>query len=87
LVRPEGATIEPATLFSETVSRGDALDYAKGPAHSVSDSDHRRRFVETGLPLGAALFIAGQARERSDLVAPEIAGKSGRGTFSHLHAQ
>ena len=73
LVRPEGAKIEAATLFSETVSRGHELYYTKGPAHSVSDSDHRRRFVEKGLPLGATLFIAGQARERSDLVATEIA--------------
>ena len=73
LVRPKGASIESATLFSETVSLGHPLYHAKGPPHSVSHSDHRRRFVETGIPLAAALFIAGQARERADLVAPEIA--------------
>ncbi len=73
LVRPEGAKLDTATLFSETVGRGDPLYYAKGPAGSVPDSDHRRRFVEQGLPLHAPLFVIGRARERSDLVAPEIA--------------
>lgn len=73
LVRPKGASIEPATLCSETVSLGHPLYHTKGPLHSVSDSDHRRRFVETGIPLAAVLFIAGHARERADLVAPEIA--------------
>ena len=45
LIRPDGAKLEPATLFSETVGWGDPLYYAKGPAGAVSDSDHRRRFV------------------------------------------
>jgi len=73
LVRPAGATIEPLTLFDETVSRGDPLYYAKGPNSAVADSDHRRRFVERGIPLHAPLFVVGQARERADIVAAEIA--------------
>ncbi|RXK55238.1 LemA domain-containing protein [Oleiharenicola lentus] len=73
LVRPEGAKIEPLDLFDETVSRGDPLYYAKGPAGAVANSDHRRRFTETGLPLHTPLFVVGQARERADLVAAEIA--------------
>jgi hypothetical protein len=73
LVRPEGATLETVSFFSETVSRGDPLYYGKGPAGSVPDSDGRRRFTEQGLPLHAPLYVIGTARERSDLVAPEIA--------------
>jgi len=73
LVRPAGAKIEPLPLFDETVGRGEELYYAKGPPEAVPNSDHRRRFLETGLPLHAPVFIVGQARERADLVAPEIA--------------
>ena len=73
LIHPTGAKIEPVTLFSETVSRNDPLYYGKGPDTSISDSDHVRRFVETALPLHAALFVVGPARERADVVAPEIA--------------
>ena len=70
LIRPEGAKLEPATLFDETVGCGDPLYYAKGPAGAVADSDHRRRFVERGIPLHAMLYVMGQARERDDVVAP-----------------
>ncbi|MBI2513341.1 MAG: LemA family protein [Opitutae bacterium] len=73
LVRPSGAKIETCGLFSETVSRGDALYYQKGPPDAVSHSDHVRRFNEAGIPLHAELFIVGRARERADVVAPEIA--------------
>jgi hypothetical protein len=73
LIRPEGAKIETTTIFDETVGRGDSLYYGKGPSGAVSDSDHERRFVEWGIPLHASLYIMGQARERQDVVAPEIA--------------
>lgn len=72
-IQPQGAAIEPVTLFDETVPRGHALYYAKAPGHSVAHSDHRRRFVETGIPLHQPLFVVGQARERTDVVAAEIA--------------
>ena len=73
LVRPERATIEPATVFRQTCGRGDPLYYAKGPTRSVPDSTHQRQFVEKAIPLQTVLFVAGQARERADVVAPEIA--------------
>lgn len=73
LVRPEGAKIEPAGFFDVTCDRGNPLYYAKGPSQAVADTDHRRRFVETGIPLHAPLYLVGQARERADVVAPEIA--------------
>ena len=73
LIRPQDATIEPKTLFRKTVGRSDPLYYAKAPAHAVAHSNHVRRFVEQGIPLHAPLYVVGQARERSDVVAPEIA--------------
>lgn len=73
LVRPREARIEPLRVFSETCGRSHPLYYDKGPATSVSHSDHRRRFTEHALPVNQSLYIMGQARERQDVVAPEIA--------------
>ena len=72
LIRPEGAKVEPAGMFDETCGPGDPLYYGKGPASAIGDSDHRRRFTERGVPLHATLYVMGQAREREDVVAPEI---------------
>lgn len=72
-VQPEGAKIEPLTIFTHTCGRGDPLYYAKGPVHAVADSDYRRHFIETGIPLHTPLYVMGQARERRDIVAAEIA--------------
>lgn len=73
LVQPEGAKIEPMEIFDETCTPLNPLYYGKGPAGAVSNSDFRRRFVEVAIPLRAELYIVGQARERQDIVAPEIA--------------
>ncbi|HPM23756.1 MAG TPA: LemA family protein [Phycisphaerae bacterium] len=72
-INPAGAKVEPLEVFNATCGRGDPLYYGKGPSAAVSDSDHRRRFVEQALPLHAPLYVVGRARERSDIVAPEIA--------------
>lgn len=73
LVRPEGADIRQVTFLSETCGPSHPLYYGRGPAGAIMNSTHDRRFVETGIPLHEELFIVGQARERSDIVAPEIA--------------
>jgi hypothetical protein len=73
LVRPDDAKIEPVKIFDETCTPLNELYYGKGPAGAVANSSFRRRFVENALPLKANLFIVGQARERQDVVAPEIA--------------
>jgi hypothetical protein len=73
LIRPEQAKVEPLVVFDHTCGRGDELYYGKGPAPAVANSDHRRRFVERAIPLHAPLYVVGQARERADVVAPEIA--------------
>jgi hypothetical protein len=71
-VDPAGAKLETQTIFDETCGRMEPLYYGKGPARAVADSDHRRRFVETAIELHAPLYVMGQARERADMVAPEI---------------
>jgi hypothetical protein len=73
LIRPEGAKLETAKVFDQTCGRGDALYYGKGPDGAIADSDHVRRFHEVAIPLHCELYIMGQARERQDMVAPEIA--------------
>ncbi len=73
LVRPDGAKLEPAKLFSQSCGPGDPLYYGKGPRGRVADSDLRRQFTERGILEHAMLYVMGQARERQDLVAPEIA--------------
>jgi len=73
LVRPEGATIEPVTVFNRTCRPDDPLYYGKGPANAVMNSDHVRCFSEKAIPLHNPLYVMGYARERKDVVAPEIA--------------
>ena len=72
-VVPEGATIHSIKVFNETCSPNSDLYYGKGPMHGVPNSTHRRRFHETALPLHIMLYVIGQARERKDVVAAEIA--------------
>ena len=73
LVRPEGAKIEPVTIFEKTCRPSDPLYYARGPAGAIANSDHERHFNEVAIPVQMPLYVLGQARERADIVAPEIA--------------
>lgn len=75
LVRPSGAKHEPIPVFDETVGDNHPLYYDKGPREAVSDSDHQRRFTEQAIPLHASIYVVGPARERRDVVAPEIAAQ------------
>jgi hypothetical protein len=72
-IDPEGAKVEAVGVFSETCGPDDALYYEKGPEGAVPDSTHRRRFSEEAIPVGTRLYVVGQARERDDAVAAEIA--------------
>jgi len=72
-VLSEGAQIHSDRVFNQTCSRKDPLYYAKGPDESIASSTHRRRFTEDVIPLHARLYVLGQARQRQDLVAAEIA--------------
>jgi hypothetical protein len=70
---PSGAQVQPVTSFNQTVSARDPLYFTKGPDTVIPDSTHHRRFTERNLPLHGALYIFGQARERQDIAAAEIA--------------
>lgn len=73
LIRPEGAEIEPLQTVEFTCGPDHPSYHGKGPPDAVGGSIHRRTFREDAIPLHRPLFIAGRARERSDLVAAEIA--------------
>jgi hypothetical protein len=73
LVRPEGAKIEAVEIFDQNVSLGHPLYFGKGPRAAVRGSTGTRRFSEQAIPLHAALYVLGTARERREIVAPEIA--------------
>jgi len=72
-VRPEGADIEALSVFDETCTQGSGLYYAKGPRGGIANSTGRRHFYERAIPLHTPIYVIGQARERADVVAPEIA--------------
>ena len=72
-VDPEGARIEPLDVFDRSADESDPLYYGKGPPEAVANSTGIRRFHEEAIPVGTTLFVVGQAREREDAVAPEIA--------------
>ena len=75
---PDGADIDEPELFDTTVGRADPLYFAKAPVGEIANSTHRRRFHEKGIPIHTKLYVMGQARERQDVVAAEIAhSKSG----------
>ncbi len=81
LVHPEGAKIEGQSVFSHTCGMLDPLYYGKGPTMGVMDSTGTRSFTETAIPLHAAIYLMGQARERADIVAPEIAADRNASLF------
>jgi len=60
-------------VFEHEVRPDDPLYYGKGPTEAVASSDHRRRFTERALAISTQLYVVGQAREREDVVAAEIA--------------
>ncbi len=73
LIQPAGATLEPLEVFTRTCQRSDPLYFDKGPSAAISNSTHQRRFREVAIPLHAPIYVVGKAREREDVVAPEIA--------------
>lgn len=79
-VRPAGATVEPQLVLERTVRRGDAL-YDRVPLDEVSGSDGVRRIREEAVRLHSRIFVVGQARQRRDAVAAEIAADSAAPMF------
>ncbi len=73
LIRPNGAEVHSKTFYSDTCTPGHPFYYGKGPRGAIMDSTFVRQFSENGIPLHHPLFVVGQAREREDVVAPELA--------------
>jgi hypothetical protein len=78
---PAGAEVHMQRVFDRTVTPADPLYYEKGPAGAIPHSDRRRRFREDAIRLHAPLYVIGQARERTDAVAAEIAAAPGAPLF------
>lgn len=76
LIRPEGMRVEGVEVFGHECSPSHPLYYGKGPRGSVSGSTERRMFTETAIPIHTPIFVMGAARERTDIVAAEIAHSS-----------
>jgi hypothetical protein len=72
-VNPQGANVQGNITFNKIVSPSDPIYYGKCSAGAVANSTHQRRFHETAIPLHVMLYVLGQAREREDVVAAEIA--------------
>jgi len=72
-VDPAGAEIHATRVFSESCGPSDSLYYGKGPASSIMNSTHRRKFSESALPVDDRIYVLGPARLREDVVEPEIA--------------
>ncbi len=72
-VDPYKAKIEAVPVCDITCGRNDPLYFSKGPETEFFNSTHKRRFVEYAIKPEEELYIMGQARERTDAVAPEIA--------------
>jgi hypothetical protein len=70
---PDEATIHGTDVLHERIDPSNPLYYGKCPVGEITDSDHERLFKETVIPLHTTLYIAGQARERQDMAAAEIA--------------
>lgn len=71
-VLPRGARVEPQLVMNRTVYRGDDL-YESVYHTEVSGSDGVRQIIEEAIRLHSRIYVVGQARQRRDVVAAEIA--------------
>jgi hypothetical protein len=72
-INPHHADITGHVIINKIINRQNPLYYDKGPRHSIPHSRHQRRLTETIIPLHAPIYIIGQAHERNDIIAAEIA--------------
>jgi hypothetical protein len=80
-INPSRAEIHAKTVLSRTCRNNDPLYYGKGPSTNIVHSTGKRSFVEQAIPLHQWLYVVGQARERDDCVAAEIAYHSSSPIF------
>ena len=86
-VNPSGAQIDPETVVSLTCSVDHPLYYGKGPSAAIPFSTFKRRFVEESIRPGRKIYLIGPSRERSDVVAPEIAADGSSEFFISVRAE
>jgi hypothetical protein len=72
-IDPYRAEIIAETVFTQTCTKSNPLYYSKGPDTSVRGSTGKRTFTEKAIKLHQPIYVVGQARERTDCVAAEIA--------------
>ena len=73
LVEPEGAKVDAPSTMSCICSPSDPIYYGKGPERAIANSTHRRRFTESSLTPGHAIYVLGPAKLREDVAQPMIA--------------
>lgn len=78
---PEGANLHGNDTYNKTITPADPMYYGKCPAGAIPNSTQHRRFHETAIPLHVMLYVLGQAREREDVVAAEIAKDKNESMF------
>jgi hypothetical protein len=72
-IDPRNALVISDTVIDSNLDRNNPLYYEKGIPKGLTESRHRRIFKETLIPLHALLYVFGEARERKDRIAAEIA--------------
>ena len=72
LIEPEGAKVEAPTTMSCRCAPSDPLYYGKGPLDAIPHSTYRRKFSESSLTPGDALYVLGPAKLREDVARPMI---------------
>jgi len=72
-IDPDQAEIVDETVFSQTCKKKDPLYFSKGPSTEITNSTGKRIFTEKVIELHKPIYVVGQARERQDCVAAEIA--------------
>jgi len=81
LVNPSEAKVDAPSTLSLRCRPSDAMYYDKGPAGSIMNSTHRRRFTEHAIRPGDDLYVLGPAKLREEVAAPMIAHKEGERYF------
>ena len=76
-VNPSEAKVDAPSTLSLRCGPSDSMYYDKGPAGSIMNSTHRRRFTEHAIQPGDDLYVLGSAKLRDEVAAPMIAHKEG----------
>ncbi len=79
-IQPKGAQVELQTILNRKCGPSDPL-YDQAYARELPDSDRIREFKEEAIRLHARIVVVGNARQRRDIVAAEIAADASAPMF------